>query len=64
MRRELAATNSEAIVIIVDIGDVVLVFVNEIFFVDFQIKQVMSNVVIKDIIDSRISRFEFTVKSN
>ena len=64
-RNELATTtNSEAIIIIVDIGNVVLIIIDEIFFVDFQIEQVMSIVVLKDVIHRACSCFKLAVELN
>ena len=64
LRRELGSTNSEAIIVVVDVGDIMLVIINEIFFVDFKIKQLMSAIVVEDVIDSFGSRFECLSKDD
>ena len=64
LRRELGSTNSEAIIVVVDVGDIMLVIINEIFFVDFKIKQLMSAIVVEDVIDGFCSSFEQLSESN
>ena len=64
LRRELGSTNSEAIIVVVDVGDIMLVIINEIFFVDFKIKQLMSAIVVEDVINSLGSSFESLSKDD
>ena len=64
LRRELGSTNSEAIIVVVDVGDIMLVVINEIFFVDFKIKQLMSAIVVEDVIDGFGSSFELLSESD
>ena len=59
MRRELGlcSTNSEAIIVVVDVID-------EIFFVDFKIKQLMTAIVVEDVINRGVSRMELSMEIN
>ena len=63
-RRELGSTNSEAIIVVVDVGDIMLVFINEIFFVDFKIKQLMTAIVVEDVINRGVSGMELSMEIN
>ena len=41
-----------------------LVFINEIFFVDFKIKQLMTAIVVEDVINRGVSRMELSMEIN
>jgi len=62
--RELCSDNSEAIVIIVDVSDIVFVSRDAIFFVYLKINQEMVIVVMEDVIDCFISGFKLTIEFN
>ena len=66
LRRELGlcSTNSEAIIVVIDVGDIMLVVIDEIFFVDFKIKQLMTAIVVEDVINRGVSRMELSMEIN
>ena len=61
-RRELRSRNSEAIVVVIDVSNVMLIAINAIFFIDLKIHQEMVIVVTEDVINCFVSCSERAVE--